>query len=188
MALLWKKNFYTHGRESHRYVEDLIRNGKEICIVSPYIDAYYASFLRKNAFRKKIYILSSSLDPTAKKILQAEGFTLGVFVFAALVAIMDVLFLYARLMNIELLLASVGIVLLRIAIFRIFDKNMIRIRIPHNFVHAKIYVSGKMAVSGSANLTYRGMHSNIEHIEVTRDRSAVERLRKEFWELWDRSR
>jgi len=34
----------------------------------------------------------------------------------------------------------------------------IRLKVPKEFIHAKFYVGDNEAITGSANLTYRGMH------------------------------
>ena len=37
---------------------------------------------------------------------------------------------------------------------------------------------------GSANLTYSGMHKNIEHIEVIKEGDRIAELEKHFRQLW----
>ena len=52
-------------------------------------------------------------------------------------------------------------------------------------LHAKIYVvDGKIAITGSANLTERGMHGNYEHIDIKLDPESVSRISEEFNKLW----
>jgi phosphatidylserine/phosphatidylglycerophosphate/cardiolipin synthase-like enzyme len=58
--------------------------------------------------------------------------------------------------------------------------------IKDKFVHEKLYISNGTAVTGSANLTYSGMHKNIEHVELTRDVKEVSELTRHFEELWNR--
>jgi len=57
--------------------------------------------------------------------------------------------------------------------------------ITERFVHEKLYISGNTAISGSANLTYNGMHKNIEHIEVTKDESKIREMRRHFESMWN---
>lgn len=53
-------------------------------------------------------------------------------------------------------------------------------------LHAKIYViDGKIAITGSANLTERGMHGNYEHIDIKLDSRSVSRVSEEFSKLWN---
>jgi phosphatidylserine/phosphatidylglycerophosphate/cardiolipin synthase-like enzyme len=184
MALLSDGNRYVHGRESYRYVEKLIRSGNEVCIVSPYIDPYYAAFIRKNAHARRFYVVSSSLDRGAARILTSRSSPIGVVLFATLVLCIDYAVSVLGFLSAAILLLSASVIFLRFAVFKVFGRNMISLRMPKNFVHAKIYVSDRMAINGSANLTYRGMHSNIEHIEITTEKAAVEKLRREFWDLW----
>ena len=65
--------------------------------------------------------------------------------------------------------------------------NGVSVKVPRNFVHAKMYISGQMAMIGSANLTYSGMHRNIEHMSVIRSSREIGRLASQFWELWGNS-
>ena len=53
-------------------------------------------------------------------------------------------------------------------------------------LHAKIYiVDDKVVITGSANLTERGMHGNYEHIDVKMDPGLVLRIHNEFIKLWN---
>ena len=52
-------------------------------------------------------------------------------------------------------------------------------------LHAKIYVvDGKIAITGSANLTERGMYGNYEHIDIKLDPESVLKINEEFNKLW----
>jgi phosphatidylserine/phosphatidylglycerophosphate/cardiolipin synthase-like enzyme len=55
---------------------------------------------------------------------------------------------------------------------------------PKRFVHAKMYISENEAISGSANLTYRGMHRNVEMLEIMHDKESVESMSSTFWKMW----
>jgi Phosphatidylserine/phosphatidylglycerophosphate/cardiolipin synthases and related enzymes len=53
-------------------------------------------------------------------------------------------------------------------------------------LHAKIYIVGdKVVITGSANLTERGMYGNYEHIDVKMDPSSVLKIHNEFIKLWN---
>ncbi len=52
-------------------------------------------------------------------------------------------------------------------------------------LHAKIYIiDEKYVVTGSANLTLRGMRHNIEHVEVKMDKNSINELNKVFNKMW----
>jgi len=52
-------------------------------------------------------------------------------------------------------------------------------------LHAKLYIIDmKYAITGSANLTIRGMKYNIEHIEVKMDRRSISEFIESFEKLW----
>jgi len=46
-------------------------------------------------------------------------------------------------------------------------------------------VDDKVVITGSANLTERGMYGNYEHIDVKMDPSSVLRIHNEFIKLWN---
>jgi phosphatidylserine/phosphatidylglycerophosphate/cardiolipin synthase-like enzyme len=89
-----------------------------------------------------------------------------------------------------LLEAAVSISAIAIAVLLFYSakrKKRIIIRKPEGFVHAKIYISENEAIHGSANLTYNGTHSNIEHIEIIRDNEKIAKLHSEFERMWKKS-
>ena len=58
--------------------------------------------------------------------------------------------------------------------------------IKRDFVHAKIYVvDGRIAMVGSANLTYSGLWNNIEHLLITQTQEEVEMIEGDFDKLWN---
>ena len=70
-------------------------------------------------------------------------------------------------------------------IYALRDDRSIELRVPKGFVHAKMYIGEKTAIVGSANLTYAGMHQNVEHIDVIRDRGQIADLKKQFFSMWN---
>lgn len=53
------------------------------------------------------------------------------------------------------------------------------------FVHAKIYIiDNESAVSGSANLTYSGLHSNVESLSIAETQEEVQQFEMEFRRIW----
>lgn len=53
------------------------------------------------------------------------------------------------------------------------------------FIHEKVYLCEGRAITGSANLTYSGLHRNLEHVEVIVARDRLEGLAAHFGGLWD---
>ncbi|MGC8776943.1 MAG: phospholipase D-like domain-containing protein [Candidatus Micrarchaeia archaeon] len=170
--------------DQHKYVERLIKESKRVLIVSPYIDEYYAKFILRHARGKKIYIISSSPEKGAARLLQKGSFPSLSLVLAVLLLI-SYFTLAAVGKNFEpILLAS--LFFLTVFAIRLFGRKPrnIKLKIPKDFVHSKFYVGDASAIVGSANLTYRGMHKNIEHIEVIENLEHVKKLESEFWRLW----
>ncbi|MCW4000067.1 MAG: phospholipase D-like domain-containing protein [Candidatus Bathyarchaeota archaeon] len=53
------------------------------------------------------------------------------------------------------------------------------------FVHAKIYLfDKKFGVSGSANLTYSGLHTNVESLNQSETENEFQQLETDFMRLW----
>lgn len=175
------KSSYYYGKESYRHVERLIDSGREILIISPYIDDYYASFISKRAHGKKFHILTSSIEVNAKKRITNSSSGIGLF---AAIAIATGIFEFAIKLKPLFVILIPAMIMLSYLLIRP-GRNSVDIKVPRKFVHAKLYVSEKNAVSGSANLTYSGMHKNMEHIEVTFDSDQVKKLRDEFWDAWN---
>ncbi len=183
-------NQYYNGSESYRYIEPLLRNGRDICIVSPYIDRYYAGFMKSISRGKRIRIISSSIDRDAQAILKKRprrGLLLATVAALFLANYLLYSAAYPRLVVLLSLSLSAAILLL-LAFGSLSEGSAggdIKLRIPRGFVHAKIYISENAAVAGSANLTYRGMHKNIEQIGIIHEAAEIKRLRDEFMRMWD---
>ncbi len=179
------ESVYYTGSQSHKYVEKLILGGRNVFIISPYIDRHYAMFLRENFTGRRMLIISSSMAPEAERILKG-GRPMGLLFAAVLLAVsFNWLAVLARFFSLATVLPAA--ILLAGSLLMFFKhENRIEVRVPHEFVHAKLYVSEKMAAHGSANLTYNGMHRNIEHLEITSDPADVARLKEEFLGIWKR--
>ena len=174
------------GSDCHRYVDRLIRSSKELMIVSPYVDQYYADILRRSSGGKKVLLISSSIDWRAAKEL---GRRRHIFIFAALsilLAMLDISELYVNSLTFANLFATVFLIGV-LALFLLRGGGNVQLRKPLKFVHMKLYISESQAIQGSANLTYNGMHRNVEYIEIISDPSVINALRKEFMELWKNS-
>jgi len=172
-------------QEQYKHVEKLIRSSKNVFIVSPYIDEYYARFLLKHARNKKIYIISSSPEEKAKKMLTKGGFPSLTLLLSVIMFLFYYLLWLAGLSYVSVLI--IGFLFFALFIVRLstMKPKNIRLKVPKEFIHAKFYIGDNEAITGSANLTYRGMHKNIEHLEISSDPDYVEKLRAEFWRMWN---
>ncbi|MDE1846217.1 MAG: phospholipase D family protein [Candidatus Micrarchaeota archaeon] len=174
------------GKECHRYVERLIKEGKSLLIVSPYIDSYYAKFLLANSRGKTIRVLSSSIDSRAKSLLTKGKFPTGMALFAVWVLLLDVLLYLLGLFGYAIYASALLAMLLILLLLSLGKRpKNIALKIPGEFVHAKMYLSEGRAINGSANLTYSGMHKNVEHIEIIEDETQRRELEAQFWKIWN---
>jgi phosphatidylserine/phosphatidylglycerophosphate/cardiolipin synthase-like enzyme len=186
MELLNRKERY--GRNSYELVEKLIRSSKNVCIISPYIDAYYADFIVRHGKGKRIRIISSAISKEARKrISKMSAYKLILTLSALIIANLLIVRLSA---SIAAYTSFISFLLFLVYIMAYANdrsrKNGIRLKIPKEFVHAKLYIGDNMAIEGSANLTFSGMHKNIEQIRVIDSAEEVSNLRKEFDKLWNR--
>ncbi len=171
------------GSESYRYVEKLLESEKNILIVSPYIDNYYAKYLVAHAGGKRMYVISSAIQQKAEKILRGGGFR--EMAAAALSAIFLILiaasFFVLYLVFIAIPLGAI------IFWFRLQSERRanVHLKIPKRFVHAKMYIGDGCAVEGSANLTFSGMHRNIESIRMVSDAGEISEMKGQFWKMWN---
>ena len=173
-----------NGNESYRYVERAIDEAEELLIVSPYIDTYYAKFIAQRSKGKKVRIISSSIESAAKMEI---GGSIGLKGFFYFISSLFFAGLALYLTHINIVLVGVAYALLLAAAVPLGLKmkgTAVEIKHPKKFVHAKMYISDTLAIVGSANLTYRGMHSNIEHLEIITDRERIGELQRIFWKIW----
>ena len=176
------KSYY--GRDGHQFADKLLGSGSEVLVVSPYLDSYYANKI-KGRGGTKFYIISSSMDKQAEKMLDT-GRSVGFAIAFTLVLIGVNLLLYlTHQLSIIFLLLSIAAIVISFAYSFRKKARHIWIKKPRGFVHAKMYVSDVMGIEGSANLTYSGMHKNVEHLQVTYDDAKIEKMKDEFWKMWD---
>ncbi len=179
------KNHHYYGSDTHKYINAMIGSSKRMYIISPYVDVHYAKFMARRTRSTEFYIISSSMDEDARNMLERGGSKIVLSVYL----ILSLFLLYLEL--------AIGIrsYLLAFSVLPIFwgigrylsgtrSKRRIHIKVPRQFVHAKMYISDNQAISGSVNLTYKGTHSNVEHIEISRDPEEIERMQEQFWEMW----
>ncbi len=180
-----RKERYYNGNDAYKYIERLLKNGKNIYIVSPYIDKYYASRIKAYSSRRRFHIISSSGEKEAMDMLRKGRSPIDLAMALMAVFGVDSILYYINAFSSYLVAISVIIVAVALVSFSQSRKKNIFVMKPRGFVHAKMYISEKMAIEGSANLTYKGTHSNIEHILVTEDQKKIGELRREFWKMWD---
>jgi len=179
-----RESVHYSGKDCHVYVEKLIRSSKELMIVSPYVDSYYADFLRRNSSGKNIMLLSSSIDNSALKVMRARPhiFTISAILFV--LVLLDISEYYVGILNMASILATAFFAAVLVVTLMIKGSG-VKIRRPIDFVHMKMYISDNQAIHGSANLTFSGMYKNVEHIEVISDPNVIETFRKDFMKLWN---
>ncbi len=176
-------NTYYYGSDTYRYINDLIGKGGEVLIVSPYVDRYYAKLILEKSRGRKFYLISSSMEGDVLRMFNG-GSRLWIPAYLGLSIILLGLLLFIGAMGMLLMLSTAPIL---IGIIKNAGKGSgVRLKVPKQFVHAKMYISEGMAITGSANLTYKGTHKNVEQINVIYNRPDIERLKNQFWRMWGR--
>jgi phosphatidylserine/phosphatidylglycerophosphate/cardiolipin synthase-like enzyme len=183
LKLFQRESASYYGQDSHKHVDRLLKYEKNILIVSPYIDDYYANYIIRNSGGKKVHIISSSIKQSAAKRL-TENRMRSMAMFAILIAAINIVLLPLGIFALYFAISSIGVVS-ALFISSLFPKRMVYLKIPKEFVHAKMYVGERTAIEGSANLTYNGMHKNIERISVTHNSGKISESKREFWKLWN---
>lgn len=184
------------GDSSYKYVDALIKNNdKELMIVSPYISDYYTKLLIKEAQSKSIRIITSENSLSYKDSLlknfvmkSISGYIKGLAFFLVL----DLISIYLKFTYTTIILTIIflALMLILVLIYKKYKRTYsnIKVKVAKNkFVHEKLYIGSDMAITGSANLTYNGMHKNVEHIDVIKDQNRVNELKTHFESLWSKN-
>ncbi|MCW6161348.1 MAG: phospholipase D-like domain-containing protein [Candidatus Micrarchaeales archaeon] len=176
----------SYGSEAYKVINRIIKHGRELLLISPYIDEYYAAILKRESRKKHIFIISSSPTKEARNILLSRPLFSRVYallsaLFAAVAALSYWLF-GMELAGFLLLFAAVACAFSAV---KLRPHSRIHIKIPKRFVHIKMYTSEAGVVTGSANLTYSGTHRNIEQVELSTSAYEIEKSKRYFWKLWD---
>ncbi|MEM0094857.1 MAG: phospholipase D-like domain-containing protein [Candidatus Micrarchaeaceae archaeon] len=191
--MLGKERISYSGNESYRYLKLILNDDGPLLVVSPYIDAYYASALRRISAEKKIYIITSSMESNASTYLTQSRISWELLLLALVFLAIALAVWYVSLLIYIAAVLVVGLVsfIVSAASFAVFllklkyrKPSNIILRVPASFVHAKMYIGRGAALYGSANLTYAGMHKNVEHMELTYNKDEIKDLSNQFWELW----
>ncbi len=180
------------GDSSYRYVDKLIKNNdRELMIVSPYISDYYIRMLLRKG-NKQIRIITSNSSTSYKGTSINKyimGGTKGYVKATIFFLLLDLISIYLKFSYTTIILSAIVMVLLILAIrkFAKYGSN-IKVKVSKGkFIHEKLYIGREIAIVGSANLTYNGMHRNLEHIDVIRDRERIDGLKEHFEQLWSKN-
>ncbi|MDE1810823.1 MAG: hypothetical protein KGH66_02170 [Candidatus Micrarchaeota archaeon] len=180
------------GDSSYRFVDRLIKSSsKKLIVVSPYIGNTYAKLLIEEARRKKVYVVTSQssleYDNSVLKGIPEIG---AIGRYLKPLAYFSIVTAFVFLLNFStyLLYPLLGIILIFVALsyftYRKTKANFMLKVSRDKFVHEKLYITDNEAIVGSANLTFSGMHRNVEHIQIVRDAKKREELEEHFERLW----
>ncbi len=178
------------GESSYKYVDRLIKNNdKELMIVSPYISDYYTRMLLKRAGSKRIRIITSESSMGYKNAILSRYRTAGIRGYMKAIAfllILDMVSIYLKFAYTTLIL-SAGALIFALLAYRRHSKVKSNMQVKvarERFVHEKLYIGKEVAIVGSANLTFNGMHRNLEHIEIIRSIERIIILKRHFEDMW----
>jgi phosphatidylserine/phosphatidylglycerophosphate/cardiolipin synthase-like enzyme len=185
-----RQNILYSGDSSYKYVEKLIKGqGKELMIISPYLSGYYTKMLASASQRKNVRVITSGSSAGYRDsiidnyvVRSIRGYIKAII----FLAVLEVISIFLNFIYTDIILAlMIAIIALAAYVrYNATSKNMKIKVIRDRFVHEKLYIGDDMAISGSANLTYNGMHKNIEHIEVTTEQYKISELRSHFESMW----
>ncbi len=170
----------------------LAESRESLDIVSPYLSAQYAQLLVRKAESGVMVrlITSSHTGRYHQQALSALGprSTLH-FYWPPFVAGIVVLVILSVIGYFPLgVLVLAGCVLVAILARRQPARSIHTLQVkiqPREFVHVKLYIiDGRTSVAGSANLTFSGMNSNVERVEVKESPLEVVQEIVAFEELW----
>jgi len=190
--MFWDKGDEQYsGDSTYRFVDKLIMaDSRKLLVVSPYIGNSYAKLLISEARRKKVYVV------TSQSSLEYENSVLkGIPEIGAMkrylkpMAYFSVITAFAVYFNLSYFVYPlIAIVLVFVALtyltYRKTRSNFLLKVSREKFVHEKLYINDREAIVGSANLTFSGMHKNVEHIQMIRDMKKRDALEDHFKKLW----
>jgi phosphatidylserine/phosphatidylglycerophosphate/cardiolipin synthase-like enzyme len=178
------------GFQSYKYVDPILQcRARELLVISPYIGMGYAKRLVAIGRKKKVMVITSTYSqPVANYMRHHSRYllygylkALVLLVAGALIAVYFSFYLLAIVaLGIDFLFSLVALLM-----YRLSKNSRIEVRTAYErFVHEKAYISDAVAAVGSANLTYSGMHKNVERVEVITDPARIADLRTHFLDLW----
>ncbi|MGD0729438.1 MAG: phospholipase D-like domain-containing protein [Candidatus Micrarchaeaceae archaeon] len=178
------------GESSYTYVDKLVKNkDKELMIISPYISNYYTRMLLKQANSKRIRVITSESSMSYRDSKLSKLVVSGIkgYIKAIIfLIILDIISIYLQFNYTTIALSAIILILSLFSYLRHKNqKRNLQVKVIRNkFVHEKMYIAKDTAIIGSANLTYKGMHKNVEHIEIIRDKEKINSLKTHFEEMW----
>lgn len=181
------------GESSYRYVDALIGNDdSELMVVSPYISDYYTKMLLNKARNKRTRIITSESSMSYRDAMlnrYVAQSTRGHIKAIAFFILLDLISVYLQFNYTTAIITIILLALILLA-YRKYRKTGTNLKVKvanGRFVHEKLYIGKDIAIVGSANLTYNGMHRNVEHIDVIRDENRIKQLKQHFESLWSSS-
>lgn len=178
----------TSGSNSYKLIEELFKKSNELMIISPFISKNYASTLLRYSQSKKVRIILSNnkSNMAALGVLNTKTGINGnikLFLFIFTLLVISIILNFAA---ISLFLLIFLILLLIYIINKTRSNgNNLHIKVPKGkFIHEKLYIGSNYAIVGSANLTYSGMHKNIEYMRIINDQKELIELKEHFNSLW----
>ncbi len=181
------------GSDSYRHIEKLIKgSGSSLKVVTPFISEYYSRMLFEASKRKSVYVIVSRRkgattgrsQRAAIDFLESKAKKVRLKPVLALAALTAVVF-SMRYYSAALLLFALTALAAYLSFFSRLGMPRLHLKVSDGpFIHEKLYITEDTAIVGSANLTYSGMHRNIEHIEIIKDRSRIRELSSHFDRLW----
>ncbi len=178
----------TSGSNSYKLIDELFKKSNELMIISPFISKNYAYTLLHYSQSKKIRIIlsNSKSNIAALEILNTKKSSYGgIKLFLFILILLSV----SIILNFNVISFFLLIILIMLLVYiinkRISNKNNLSIKVPKGkFVHEKLYIGNNYAIAGSANLTYSGMHKNIEYMKIISDQNELKGLKEHFNSLW----
>ncbi|MEM3019972.1 MAG: phospholipase D-like domain-containing protein [Candidatus Micrarchaeaceae archaeon] len=180
------------GNEGYKHVERLFHSSRSIDIITPYIGIQYAKMLYGLAGSGKRIriIIAKGQDSNSAAISYLGPKVHSNIQYSLASAVSFIAFVLLYLMGLPyeaFILLLLFLLFTFLALRRAPQNRNIYVRYAPGFVHEKIYIGDNEAITGSANLTYSGMHKNTEYLEVIRDSDRIEALEKHFNTLWNGS-
>ncbi|MEM3227835.1 MAG: phospholipase D-like domain-containing protein [Candidatus Micrarchaeaceae archaeon] len=175
------------GTDTHKFIDRLINSKRgPLLIITPFISPFYAKMLLNESKKKKVYLIisASEINKGAEKLLKGKRVGRHAKALAYLFILAAAMF-YLHIFEFAMVAAVAFAVVLVLMLLNLAKKSGVQLKVVGSpFIHEKLYIAEKEAITGSANLTYGGTHKNLEHIEIIHDEAEVRRLEEHFWKVW----
>ena len=178
----------TSGSNSYKLIEELFKKSTELMIISPFISKDYANLLLNYSQSKRVRIIlsNSKSNMAALEVLNIKTNVNGsIKLFLFLFILLSVSIILNFTATSLFLLIFIILLLIYIINKKKSKGSNLHIKVPKGkFVHEKLYIGNNYAIAGSANLTYSGMHKNIEYMRIINNQDELKRLKEHFNSLW----